>query len=321
LFEEEGNLNPEAAVKAYQRFIAQYDSQRQKAALAIFRLGESYRKIGRIEEAKVQFGRVLREFPDQVQLSRASHQYLIGEAGGSAGGPPRFSQRLQGIVSRAGDSPKPDGTPGPSNGGFARAGSSSGIEGGPGFPGGGGFGGGGLGGGGGGVGGSGFGPGAWSSGPGGLGIGSTMSNPFGGQRSYGEYTLDSELAQVKARLASAKREFATLAGRLRIVERLEPDALPEQVISDPRYQRLKSEYESALLSETETGNSTPAKQALAKLQRWVQRIYLPELQGAVTFASQNEDELEKQVADLEQKIAEGHKRTKPEETRRAGERK
>src|SRR5215831_5060000 len=73
LFEEEANHNYQAAIKAYEAVIASFDSNRNYAATAIFRLGEIYRKQGKTNEAAAQYERVLREFSDQsafVSLSR-----------------------------------------------------------------------------------------------------------------------------------------------------------------------------------------------------------------------------------------------------------
>lgn len=96
-FEEEGNLDIGAAMTSYQSVISRFDGERPEAANAIFRLGECYRKLGRIEEAKVQYARILREFPDQVELTKLSQKYLSEPVRGQ----PRFQQRLQAIVKRA----------------------------------------------------------------------------------------------------------------------------------------------------------------------------------------------------------------------------
>ncbi|MHB8519416.1 MAG: tetratricopeptide repeat protein [Limisphaerales bacterium] len=96
-FEEEGNLDLGAAMNSYQSVISRFDGERPEAANAIFRLGECYRKLGRIEEAKVQYARILREFPDQVELTKLGQKYLFEPVKG----PPRFQQRLQAIVRRA----------------------------------------------------------------------------------------------------------------------------------------------------------------------------------------------------------------------------
>src|SRR2546425_13349682 len=75
LFEEEANHNLDAAIQAYQSVINQYDKDRKLAATAIFRLGESYRKQGKTNEATAQHERVLREFGDQTELATVSRTY------------------------------------------------------------------------------------------------------------------------------------------------------------------------------------------------------------------------------------------------------
>jgi ankyrin repeat protein len=78
LFEEEANHNLDSAIKAYQSVIQQTDEQRKLGATAIFRLGECYRKLGQTNDAVAQYRRVLKEFPDQQQLTQAS-QKLVDE--------------------------------------------------------------------------------------------------------------------------------------------------------------------------------------------------------------------------------------------------
>src|SRR5262250_1193917 len=62
LFEEEANQNLDAAIKAYRAIIDQADEQRKIAATAIFRLADSYRKLGRTNEAVTQYQRLLRDY-------------------------------------------------------------------------------------------------------------------------------------------------------------------------------------------------------------------------------------------------------------------
>ena len=89
LLSEEGENDLAAAAAAYRQAIQEFDRQRAQAANAIFRLGEVYRKMGAIEEAKVQYARILREFSDMVRLTQLSHDLLFGDepkSVGSAGG-------------------------------------------------------------------------------------------------------------------------------------------------------------------------------------------------------------------------------------------
>lgn len=79
LLSEEAGHDLAAAAAAYRQAIQQFDRQRTDAANAIFRLGEVYRKMGRLEEARVHYARILREFPDMVRLTELSHALLLGE--------------------------------------------------------------------------------------------------------------------------------------------------------------------------------------------------------------------------------------------------
>ena len=84
LFEEEANHDLNAAVRAYQDVVNQFDKDRKLAATAIFRLGECYSKQGKTNEANVQYERVLREFADQTELANLSRNY-VSVAGAAPG--------------------------------------------------------------------------------------------------------------------------------------------------------------------------------------------------------------------------------------------
>ena len=78
LFEEEGNRNLDAAIDVYQSLVTQFDKDRQIAATAMFRLGECYRKLGRTNDAVLQYQRILQEFSEQTTLATLSRQNLAG---------------------------------------------------------------------------------------------------------------------------------------------------------------------------------------------------------------------------------------------------
>jgi ankyrin repeat protein len=84
LFEEEANHQLEAAIRDYQGAIDGFDHDRQLAATAIFRLGECYRKLGRTNEANIQYERIVREFAEQTQLVELSRDYVPVATGGTA---------------------------------------------------------------------------------------------------------------------------------------------------------------------------------------------------------------------------------------------
>jgi hypothetical protein len=80
MLDEEFNSNPQAAAKNYEAMIATFDQQRETAAQAIFRLGESYRRMGRIDEARSMYARILREFVDFPDLAKLSQRLLSENA-------------------------------------------------------------------------------------------------------------------------------------------------------------------------------------------------------------------------------------------------
>lgn len=79
LLEEEANHQLEAAIYNYQEAVAYFVTNRQMLATAVFRLGECYRKQGKLNQARMQYRRILRDFPEQTELLRLSEQ-VIGNA-------------------------------------------------------------------------------------------------------------------------------------------------------------------------------------------------------------------------------------------------
>lgn len=78
LFDEEANRDLNAAISDYQTLATDFDKDRELAATAIFRLGECYRKLGRTNDAVVQYQRIVRDFSDQPMLVNLSRQNLAG---------------------------------------------------------------------------------------------------------------------------------------------------------------------------------------------------------------------------------------------------
>jgi beta-lactamase regulating signal transducer with metallopeptidase domain/DNA-binding beta-propeller fold protein YncE len=65
-------------IQDYEATISAYEKNRHQAAVAVFRLGESYRQLGKLAEANAQFQRILTEFPEETGLTGPSQQYLLG---------------------------------------------------------------------------------------------------------------------------------------------------------------------------------------------------------------------------------------------------
>ncbi|HLH52786.1 MAG TPA: ankyrin repeat domain-containing protein [Verrucomicrobiae bacterium] len=76
LFEEEANRDLDAAIRMYRSAVDHFDTDRNLAATALFRLGECYRKQGNSNDALIQYQRVLKEFPDQAPLVVLSRQNM-----------------------------------------------------------------------------------------------------------------------------------------------------------------------------------------------------------------------------------------------------
>ena len=77
LLEEEANHNLDAAIQAYQTAVTQYDTQRQVAATALFRIAECYRKQAKTNEAAPFYQRVVRDFSDQTKLVELSRPHVL----------------------------------------------------------------------------------------------------------------------------------------------------------------------------------------------------------------------------------------------------
>src|SRR5258706_5352179 len=86
MLEEEANHKLDAAIKNYRDSLSYLIPNRQMLATAVFRLGECYRKEGKIGEARMQYRRILRDFPDQTSLVGVSQEMV----GSNTNPPPAF---------------------------------------------------------------------------------------------------------------------------------------------------------------------------------------------------------------------------------------
>jgi ankyrin repeat protein len=76
LLAEEADQDLAAAIRGYESVLEAAETPLRNAATALYRLGECHRKLGRISEAAVAFGRLAREFPAQTNLVRLARQNL-----------------------------------------------------------------------------------------------------------------------------------------------------------------------------------------------------------------------------------------------------
>jgi hypothetical protein len=75
--EVEGDLT--GAIAKYKKVIAELEKRQGELPRMIFRLAECYRKLNRLEDAKVQYRRLAREFPLETKLMAAAQPFLQGE--------------------------------------------------------------------------------------------------------------------------------------------------------------------------------------------------------------------------------------------------
>lgn len=77
LIQEETQRDLSAAIQTYEEVLKRIDSQRRVAATTLFRLGESYRKLQRTNDAVRLFNRLIREFPEETTLVDLGRQNLV----------------------------------------------------------------------------------------------------------------------------------------------------------------------------------------------------------------------------------------------------
>lgn len=97
LYEEEANQDPQTAALLYQDIIRQVEQQRRTAALAHFRLGECYRKLGKSAEAAAQYDLVIKNYTDVEQIAAQARE----ARGNSTGSQPAIRERLNTVVAKA----------------------------------------------------------------------------------------------------------------------------------------------------------------------------------------------------------------------------
>ena len=80
LIQEEVHQDLEKAVEHYQSILTTYDAQRDVLAMSMYRLAETLRKLGRIDEAAPLYERIVREFPDKQSLVLLSQRFVPGNS-------------------------------------------------------------------------------------------------------------------------------------------------------------------------------------------------------------------------------------------------
>ncbi len=289
VFEEDANFNLDSAIRAYRKVIARFDNQRRDAALAVFRLGECYRKLGRVPQARAQYQRILKEFSDQHQLTRLSQARLSAEgkaadnAAYSDAVLERLTKRRQsslGLPAGANNVPHLDAnevqasveapahsalTPPRALDEFdapkSKPAEENGIE-------------------------------SDDSGPAPAQPGSRPPRAPTPERNLvvpgasanveappTQYQQSYTASRARAAAVRARSRADVLDRTIRLIENSPVESLPEPVSIDPRYRKLKDAYEAFLLEDTDEGNKKAAE-TLKKMEIWINKIYLPELRSA-----------------------------------------
>jgi TolA-binding protein len=263
------NADPQTAAKNYEAIVSNFDRQREVAAQAIVRLGEAYRRMGRIDEARAMYARILREFVDFPDLARVSQQLLTENA------PTQIRENATLTT----------GVPTPAEEEFIREELKLLEE---------------------------------------QLVNAKALTETGQTSTNSLLPIRREILQLKQRLARAqtqnspsaptapnyygkhaagsssqsyrssasRSETDRLKGEVRELENQievlsegkQLEAMSTQVIKDPRFAELKSDYEKKFLSVTGDKESVEAAtNAQERLTRWIQEIYLPELKSTLAI--------------------------------------
>lgn len=287
MLEEEVNADPQAAAKNYEAIVSNFDRQREVAAQAIVRLGEAYRRMGRIDEARSMYARILREFVDFPDLARVSQQLLTENAPTQI----RESAALTTVV------------PTPAEEEFIReelklleeqlANAKALTE--------------------------------TGQAPTGsllpirreilqlrqrLARVRTQDSPsaptaanYYGKRAAGSSSQSYRSSDSRNNVDRLKGEVRELENQIEVIsEGKQVEAMSTQVITDPRFAELKSDYEKKFLSVTNDKESVEAvANARERLTRWIQEIYLPELKSTLAI----------KTSQFREAMAEAEARSKP----------
>lgn len=285
ILDDELNADPQAGAKNYETIISNFDRQREAAAQAIFRLGESYRRMGRIEEARSMYARILREFVDFPDLAKLSQQLLANNAPTqvresvawttTAPNPAEeafireelklLEEQLANAkaLTETGQAPTSSLLPIKREilqlrQRLARAQAQDGPP-----------------------------PTAAITGIG----GGTVSAP----KSYRRADSQNEPDRLKTETRELETQIALISGRT------PPEAMSTQVIKDPRFVELKNDYEKRFLSASNDKDSIEAlANARERLAKWIREIYLPELESTLVIKRAQLEEIVKR-SELEQR--------------------
>jgi len=94
IWDEELGGDLGASLQSYLKLVSDFDQTRAPAAQSIYELAEAQLKLGRIDEARIQYARLLREFtdfPNLTQLAATRLAALPAQGIAAATTPPAFS--------------------------------------------------------------------------------------------------------------------------------------------------------------------------------------------------------------------------------------
>lgn len=313
IIEEETNPDPSVAKEAYKSLVQQFDQQRQGAAQAIFRLGECYRRLGRMEEARAQYGRIVREFVDFPDLAQQSMR-MLSETAKQTNSPgtrtsdatpdvlpsaadPKFISEMKGLVqeqvrvreqalNRAREQHKA---------GIAPASEVEEAE------------------------------------VRLLQLKERLLTLMNAEQMASERNqpaartilaapasdvlvprdpkvaqLDTELRSTLAKISELDTEKGKQTQLLEMLKRNNPESLPLSVVNDERYKEMKRAYEEALARTVGASDPKTAEDsvttAVERIRTWVKQVLIPELDVAAEYRKEQLVELNRRAAELNMRL-------------------
>ncbi len=297
VWNEEMNGDLAASLRSFSSQVADFDARRSAAADTIFHLGEIYRRLGRTEEARIQFSRLLREFidlPDVAKRTQASlaalplTQTTAAQYSHFAATPEQIASApairdllreevslLEKEVMRAEELVSKNVAAPAAVDEARRQLLEAKVK---------------------------------------LASAESLTKAAGNSRAATSSSEDTRpdrnrgVTVGEAQLQSETAELDQLQALSKLLHDTErPETISTKIINDPRFEKLKAAYETSLTDSAmpEPARAEAEKNAVQRLSRWVAEVYIPELDTAIHFSEAKINALHEQ-RDKEEAIRADH---------------
>lgn len=138
-------------------------------------------------------------------------------------------------------------------------------------------------------------------------------------RSQLQKELENQMDEAGQAAAAARQELGMASRAIQLVRDFQskPGLLPKPASADPRYQKLKEQLDEARLSTTNTAKQVD--QASERISRWLQAVYLPELEAQQVAAKREYEEAQKRLEEAKDLLSKAQERLKVELANSRGE--